>query len=361
VEMWLDGKRRLIQPITQEISDEFLPDYPEKARILYNEALTAHREGRIADAERLYEAMLKIALNAKEAYNNLAGIYAQRGEEQRANTYLDRALEIDPLYVFPRGSRALQALQRDDIEKAKAWLEPLHTVRQWHPVGFAYYQKVMARIAIAESEYELARRHLELASQFCEDPEIDELLKSVNMVAELGGFGDWWRGMADRYRSRRQKAGLPPDPTLADCFGLLTKGDMIGIRSTLDLQGVSALKKAEIKAFLMQCVSDADFLARVVGDLNDADRAALTDLLDHGGVIDWQEFSRAHGDDLEESPYLEYHAGEMKTVMGRLRARGLLFEGTANGKLILAIPRELRPMLQTILQGEKGQHKRGNP
>jgi hypothetical protein len=111
----------------------------------------------------------------------------------------------------------------------------------------------------------------------------------------------------------------------------------------------------------MECVSDADFLTRVVDDLNDADRAAFENLLGSGGVMDWQEFSGAHGDDLEESPYLEYHAGEMKTVMGRFRARGLLFEGTANGRLILATPRDLRPMLQTILQDAKRQPKREDP
>ena len=39
---------------------------------------------------------------AKEAYNNLATIYAQRGEVEQAKAMLRAALEIDPLYVFPR-------------------------------------------------------------------------------------------------------------------------------------------------------------------------------------------------------------------------------------------------------------------
>jgi tetratricopeptide (TPR) repeat protein len=344
-----------------EISEDFTPDYPQKAADLYHEALVSQREGRLDDAVRLYEAMLAIAPDAKEAYNNLAVIYAERGEDDRTDACLTKALEIDPLYPFPRCARALQALTRGDKAAAREWLQPLHKVRRWHPLGFAFFQKALARVAIAEEDYKAAKKHLEMAQQFGEDPEISKMLASLTVLDGLSGFGDWWRERADDYRRRRQRAALASNPSLEECFSLLTKGDMTGIRSTLNLQGVSAFKKAEIKAFLIECVSDSDFLAQVVDDLNDADRAALEDLLDHGGVMDWQEFSRAHGDDLEESPYLEYHAEEMKTVMGRLRARGLLFEGTANGRLILAIPRELRPILQTILRGKKGHPKRGNP
>ena len=361
VEMWMDGEEHVVQLIEMEISEDFTPDYPQKAADLYHEALVSQREGRLDDAVRLYEAMLAIAPDAKEAYNNLAVIYAERGEDDRTDACLTKALEIDPLYPFPRCARALQALTRGDKAAAREWLQPLHKVRRWHPLGFAFFQKALARVAIAEEDYKAAKKHLEMAQQFGEDPEISKMLASLTVLDGLSGFGDWWRERADDYRRRRQRAALASDPSLEECFSLLTKGDMTGIRSTLNLQGVSAFKKAEIKAFLIECVSDSDFLAQVVDDLNDADRAALEDLLGHGGVMDWQEFSRAHGDDLEESPYLEYHAEEMKTVMGRLRARGLLFEGTANGRLILAIPRELRPILQTILRGKKGHPKRGNP
>ena len=35
--------------------------------------------------------------------------------------------------------------------------------------------------------------------------------------------------------------------------------------------------------------------------------------------------------------------------MGRLRARALLFEGTADGTLIVAVPREMRAPLAALL------------
>jgi tetratricopeptide (TPR) repeat protein len=350
VEMWIDGQQHTIRLTKQEISEEFAPEYPPKAADLYQEALAAHHNGHADDAERLYEAMLEVAPNAKEAYNNLATIYYERGEPERADAFLDKALEIDPLYPFPVCARALQALARDDAEAAKAWLQPLLEVRQWHPLGFAFFQKTMARVAIAEQDYKAARQHLKMAEQLGEDPDISKMLAWLTMMDGIHGYGDWWRERADDYRLRRQKAALASDPTLEECFGLLTKSDMTGIRHTLRLGGVSALKKGELGVYLMETLRDEDFLAGVVGGLNDTERAALDDLLDRGGVMDWQAFSEAHGDDLGESPYLEYHAEEMKTVMGRLRTRGLLFEGTADGALIVAIPRELRPPLRSILK-----------
>jgi tetratricopeptide (TPR) repeat protein len=350
VEMWIEGQHRPIQPILQEISDEFVPTYPQRAAELYEEALAAQRAGRADEAERLYEAMLKIAPNAKEAYNNLAFIYSQRGDVARADAYLDKALEIDPLYPFPRTGRSLQALARGDVEAAKKWLEPLHTVRQWHPLGFAVYQKAIARIAFEEKDYKAARQHLELARQFNEeDPEIEEMLARLTLLETIGGLSDRWQEMADAYRRRRQKARLPADPTLADCCGLLTKGDMAGICRVLALGSAYTRRKADLRQYLAERLADADLLARIVADLNAAERAALRDLLDHSGVMEWQAFANAHGDDLKESPYLEYGAQDRKTVMGRLRARGLLFEGTADGRLIVAIPRELRPLLREAL------------
>ena len=114
------------------------------------------------------------------------------------------------------------------------------------------------------------------------------------------------------------------------------------------------MKKAELRERLINYLTTPEFLAHVVEELSEAERAALQDLLDHGGVMDWQAFADVHGHDLEESPYLEFHAEQLETVMGRLRAHALLFEGTANGQLIVAIPRELRPLLRQALEKAKG-------
>lgn len=349
-EVWVDEEQRPVQFVHQEISDEFVPDYAQEVWDAYGEALTAQRAGDHDTAEQAYRRMLALEPRAKEAYQNLAVIYARRGDMDRANEYMDTALAIDPLYAFPRTSRAVQTLRKDDIKGAKEWLEPLHTVSRWHPLAFVAYQKAMAQIAIAEEDYEAARRSLELAQEINPDDEIiDDLLDRLRLLERIADFPKWWRGRANEYRERRQKKALSPDPTLADCFDLLTKGDMVGIRHVLNISGISTLKKAELANYLMGWISDPYHLEQVVSRLSGEEKEALRDVLAHGGVMEWQAFADRHGHDLEESPYLEYHAERTKTAMGRLRARALLFEGTAEDELIIAVPRELRPMLQTPL------------
>jgi hypothetical protein len=56
--------------------------------------------------------------------------------------------------------------------------------------------------------------------------------------------------------------------------------------------------------------------------------------------LDWDLFDQKFGNDLDESPYWHYH--EPETVMGRLRAHGLLVEVKVEGKLLVSIPVELR-------------------
>ena len=84
----------------------------------------------------------------------------------------------------------------------------------------------------------------------------------------------------------------------------------------------------------------------MVRKLGDAEEAALRQVLARGGSMPWHEFDAAYGNDLDQSHYWQWH--EPTTVMGRLRRRGLLVEATVDGELLVAVPRELRPILHGI-------------
>ena len=84
-------------------------------------------------------------------------------------------------------------------------------------------------------------------------------------------------------------------------------------------------------------------MADMVGSLEDSERAALHEVLDRGGTMPWAELDARYGNDLDESPYWNYH--EPETVMGRLRLHGLLVETTVEGELLVAVPVELRKLL----------------
>ena len=70
-------------------------------------------------------------------------------------------------------------------------------------------------------------------------------------------------------------------------------------------------------------------------------------VLGQGGHLPWQEFDVRYGNDLEESRYWHWHTP--KTIMRRLRHRGLLVETTVEAELLVAVPLELQPLLTDLL------------
>jgi hypothetical protein len=61
----------------------------------------------------------------------------------------------------------------------------------------------------------------------------------------------------------------------------------------------------------------------------------------------WPDFDAAYDNDLDESPYWNWH--EPESVMGNLRVRGLLVEATVDGEMIVTIPVGLRQLLRDAL------------
>ncbi len=358
VEMWVDGERHPIQSMLQEISDEFVPDYRPEVWELYDRALTAHHKGRIAEAERLYEAMLKAEPKAKEAYNNLASIYHQRGDIaalmstwtkrwRSIRSILSRSPAAHPRH-WARGLGGCQGVAGTVASRAAVAPARLRRLSEGHgpyrrskkgttkPRGNTWIWPSSLSKTIPRS------RSCSTGSRVEDDLSSD--------------FGDWWQDYDEQSRQRRVRRALPADPSLADCLHVLSKGDMDGIAGVVGLRLRSPYKRADIEGHLLARFPDPDFLADVVGGLNAAERAALGDLLAHGGVMDREAFIQAHGDEGDDRPYLEYHGANMKSVKGRLRARGLLFEGTADGRLIVATPGELRsPLRNALARGDQNE------
>jgi hypothetical protein len=113
-------------------------------------------------------------------------------------------------------------------------------------------------------------------------------------------------------------------------------------------EGWSAMNKAALHRYLTDRLQTPGTLSRLVEGLQVEERQALSAILEGGGSLAWTEFDARYGNDLEESPYWQYH--ESKTLMGRLRARGLVVEATADNTLYLTIPVELRALLLGLLQ-----------
>ena len=351
--VWKDGEWREVQLRQYELTDE--PDtlYVPEAAELLNRGLTAFQRDDRKQAERLFRRAVELDPRVKEAYNNLGTIYAHRGEHERAKEMYRAALEIDPLYMFPRGNLSGYLLDEDDVEGAEAMLAPLADVTRFHPQEMAFYSCAQARILMYREQYDEARSALEIALEVFPDYKLaqdllEQLDESAFLHKQWNSFFEQRHKREQARRAKLQAKVSTAEPTLSQVLPTYTKEVLTGMaRAVVWFGGWSALRKAELIERIIAELGDRYNVERIVDDLNDDERAALRQVLASGGSMEWSSFDARYGNDLEESPYWQWH--EPETTMGRLRRCGLLAETTVDGELLIVVPVELREPLRDIL------------
>jgi tetratricopeptide (TPR) repeat protein len=350
---WLRGEWREVTLRRIDITEPARPEYTRQATSLLERAEKCLAQGDDAQAEQLLWQALEAEPRAIEAYNNLGVIYGRRQDYPRAQEMYHRALEIKPDYVFARANLAIYLLGDDDVDEAEAMLKPLATVAQMTPTELAFLQYVQARCLVVRERYDEAQTLLETALDLLPDYEkAEELLRRVELLKMLQiGSGSFWDKRRERQataRRRLQSRITRLDPSLREVVELYSKDVLTGAaRAVMVYGGWSSLKKADLINAIVANQAEPEVIEFVTVDLEEEDLAALRDVLLQGGAMPWQEFEARYGNDLEESPYWNYHTPE--TVMGRLRQRLLLAEATVDGMLYVCIPAEVRQELRTVL------------
>ncbi len=361
--LWLDGEWRQVEmrafkePVGGRVESNYAPRVVEEL----NRASWTQEQGDQEAAEEMYKRVLELDPSVKEAYNNLAVIYSQRAEFGRAQRMLRKAVDIDPLYVPAVCNLAHHLLDQDREAQAEELLAPLEPLvdagrlsgREESSLYFA-----LARVRAAQFEFEAAKQLLEAVLRIKPDHEA-----ARNMLEWIESFGpqdswaeqmgeeawlrQWQRDLAWRSDLQMQLDTL--DPTLADTLPLYTKA---ALKETgwqvMPWGGWSTLRKAELVTALIEALADEENLARLVDDLTEEEKDALSTVLDAGGALNWDEFEILFGSDLDETRHWEYHTPE--TTMGWLRMVGLLAEATVDGELYVVIPADLREPLKLILE-----------
>lgn len=350
---WMGGQWRDVLARKYEIAERQVT-YSDEVASLIEQARAAFEEEDYQEAEPLLRRILELEPQAKEVHNNLGALYARQGRHDEANASYRAALDIDPLYVFPRCNLVSYLLQEGDVGKAIEMLEPLANAERLTPQEVAFYSYTQACIALDQRDYGAAERALECALDVWPDyePALD-LLDWLEKVVPFrtGFFRDRWEEQHQRNLARRtrlQASLTVVDPTLAEALPLYPKDVLTSIaRKVIPGGGWSALRKAELVERVIEVLLTPRVLGRVAEGLAERERVALQDVLHHEGAMPWVDFDACYGNDLEESPHWQYH--EPESVMGNLRARGLLVESTVDGRLTVVIPADLRPLLREIL------------
>jgi tetratricopeptide (TPR) repeat protein len=351
--IWLEGEWTEARLRQYEITDEPQSSYASSVAELLSRGLVAYERRDLARAEGLFQHLLELEPRAKEAHNNLATIYAYRGEHERAKEMYHAALKIDPLYVLPRCNLATYLLDEGDLEAAKEMLKPLNSVTRLHPQDMAFYSYTQARILIEENQLEAAKNALEGALAVWPGyTKAEDLVQRLEMIVHAkSAFGSFWERQRERERAKRlalQKELATPDPSLSQALPLYTKEALVGTgRVVLPEGGWSALCKSELVQLLVDWLADPANVQRIVADLGQEERDALQQVCAQAGSMPWCDFDAKYGNDLDESRYWQWFGPE--TTMGRLRLRGLLVEATVEGELLVVVPVELRPILKKVL------------
>ncbi|MBN1473941.1 MAG: tetratricopeptide repeat protein [Syntrophaceae bacterium] len=93
------------------------------ASAVYAEALQNHREGKIAQAKRLYEKAVSIDYQNVQALNNLGVIYMGQKDYNKAVKYLSRALSVDTRYVDAHYNLACVYARKKDKDRSLFYLK----------------------------------------------------------------------------------------------------------------------------------------------------------------------------------------------------------------------------------------------
>lgn len=332
---------------------EIVPPPPEK-KVLFQELLSAVSD--LIAQKEWAKALAKLeearAANptAPEVYLFLGDIHAVQGHFLTAMEYFQKGLELAPQNVLARCSIAHLYLMEGNPVAARRALEPLLGVNRMTPREFFRWVQVMAFLHFTENDFGLARFYVERGLEINPD---DSFLKDLRFQMDIKqgmGWGRYVRETQER-AARKRRRPIQADASLTECLSRLSRESLQATVRVMPSWIPSGLKKSALIQRLTEVLTDPQWLEEIVEDLTSLERSALRDVLQAGGVMKWETFTERYGDDLEESPYWQYH--DPQTLMGRLRVRGLLSDGTVEGEYVVLVPQELRELLPPLLEKAK--------
>ena len=89
----------------------------------FNLAVKNHQESKTDIAQKLYNQILKIDPHHSQALNNIAVIFINSKDYQKAKTYFEKAIEINPNYAEAHNNLGLVFRKLEEPEKAKTCFE----------------------------------------------------------------------------------------------------------------------------------------------------------------------------------------------------------------------------------------------
>lgn len=334
--VWIRGKWTHLKPqqttITTEAESGSIPEdmYP-----LYEKATLTMKRGRWEEGERLWRDFLAKAPQFHPAYHNLAVALIRQGRDAEAETLLRKAMELDPSYLFAPSTLAVLCMRGARIEEARALLDKIIVPDTVHPAALGSYIAAQVQVAAAEGNMEKATDWLELGVRLVPDaPSITELRKRFKIPRIAMKTLTKMQGEIERLKLQRRRRVLSLDAPLADCYGAYSDSELLGMARAIgiDLKGSKSRSSLSV---LCEALEDKETVHAILQSLRPEEAAALWEVVDAGGRMDYESFTRAHGTDADDEPGW-YNPPQ--SLLGRLKCLGLLVEATVDRRASVFIP-----------------------
>jgi tetratricopeptide (TPR) repeat protein len=348
VRFWDAGKNEWhdVLLFSQQIGEVEYQVKPDTADLITRSRQTKSHEKAIALLRRAVEDDPGCAM----ALHNLGTLLLQHGQEEEGEKWVRQAVEVDPTYTFGFANLGLLEAQRENEQAALDFLMQVNKAKVISPATSVIANLAYMLLAVQKRELEQARHHYELAKKIGPRHPLvekyEEWLDEMELFSDSFGFlADYQKQSTNRFHRKMLKTRLEMDTPLATCLAALTTETLGAVCQFWKTIGYG--KKQDKITRLTERILEADIFKGVTDDLEDDERLALAWVLDGGGFRPWEEFTQKYGDDMDESPYWQYH--EPVTLPGRLKRTGLLHVGTLEGSPVAFIPADIRGLLSKVL------------
>jgi hypothetical protein len=238
-------------------------------------------------------------------------------------------------------------LQQGRVKEARQVLVSVALPERLHPQAFAYWLSAQAQVALAEGNLDGAATSYDLLRQLPGEDGAGEMPGIAGRL--LAGFKSLLEARRKR-RDRSRRRLLTPDAGMRACLEDYPREQLDGVAAALGLAGVALLRKGMLLDHVAAWLGEPSNVLSRVGSLPAAASEALRDVLGHGGVLAYADFTRRHGSDESDGDWWR----TPETPLGRLKVLGLLVEGTVGGRESVIVPAEVRTALSPAGANRRG-------
>jgi len=137
------------------------PQWPAALQELFQRGVEAQRAGRLEEAQRAFQEVLKQGGSAAFVHNNLGIVYQARSDHEAALVQFRQAIRMDPNYAAPRILAGVSLAATGKFAAAAAELDEAVKLAPREPqarLQLAWVQERLGRLEQAAAQYRELRK-----------------------------------------------------------------------------------------------------------------------------------------------------------------------------------------------------------